>query len=262
MSRLIKIYLVFIFLHLKYLANHKKAFIVYTFNSTFAIVIMFIWIEIAKYKSINGYTVNDFIIYYIGVVLVWRITSVIVNYEIEYLISSDFFILYLAKPINFVHYIFPRVIAEHGILFLVFTPLILLILVYLRGLTELSPISIALFVLCCVIGFVLEFFVQYIISGFVFWMTHSQGVVTVYEFTRAFLGGYAVPFQVLPHRLGELLIWLPFQSSVALPVEILIGQLGVEQVVKRLGIATFWMLLAIAGSRRLWQIGLRKFMNG
>ncbi len=263
MSRLIKIYLVFIFLHLRYLANRKRAFVVYTFNSTFAILIMFIWIEISKHKSINGYTANDFIIYYIGVVLVWRVTSVIVNYEIEYLISNDFFVLYLVKPVNFIHYVLPRVIAEHGILFLIFIPLIFLILVHLRGLTELLPVStIALFTLCCIVGFLLEFFAQYIISGFVFWTTHSQGVVTVYEFTRAFLGGYVVPFQILPHRLAEVLIWLPFQSSVALPVEILIGQLGVEQVVKRLGIAVFWMLLAIAGSRRLWQIGLRKFMDG
>ena len=76
---------------------------------------------------------------------------------------------------------------------------------------------------------------------------------------RAFLGGYIVPLALFPPALGAILIWLPFQASVALPVELLTGRLDLAQGALRLGAGIAWTGLAWLGARLVWEVGLRSY---
>ncbi|MGQ9816312.1 MAG: ABC-2 family transporter protein, partial [Candidatus Roseilinea sp.] len=86
-----------------------------------------------------------------------------------------------------------------------------------------------------------------------------HGLVAAYQFVKAFFGGYIVPLALFPAGISTALLWLPFQSSVALPVEILTGRLSLEQSALRLGISAVWVALIAVGGRLLWQAGLRDY---
>jgi ABC-type uncharacterized transport system permease subunit len=52
---------------------------------------------------------------------------------------------------------------------------------------------------------------------------------------------------------------LPFQSVVALPVEVLTGRVGPAEALPRLLVCTLWVVVIGLGARLLWRSGVRSY---
>lgn len=241
-------------------AAYRAVFVVALMNAAFPLVMMALWVELARESPVAGFTAGDFIGYYLAAVLVRRLTTVGIVTDLERLIRTGELSPHLLRPLNVAHVFFARALVGRGFI-VALLGIAVGVAVWLTpgAQFDLRPASLALFILACAIGLLFEFFIQFGISGLAFWLTQVQGVAAAFQFVKAFLGGYIVPLALFPGGLAQWLIWTPFPVSVALPVEILTGQADAAQAGMRLIVGAFWALLLALVASRVWRAGLRAY---
>jgi len=239
---------------------YRAVFVVALLNAAFPLVMMAIWIGVAQTGPVAGYTAADFASYYLSAVFVRRITSVGIVSDVERLVRTGELSVYLIRPLGVIHHFFARVLAGRPLAALAPAVLVAVAALLIPGQQfDLRPLRLLLFSLACGVGLVLEFLLQYLVAGLSFWIVQTQGVSAAYQFIRAFLGGYIVPLALFPPAISAVLIWLPFQVSVALPVELLIGRLDLTLGALRLVLGIAWAGLAALGGHIVWAAGLRSY---
>jgi len=239
---------------------YRAVFVVALLNAAFPLVMMAIWIGMAQEGPVAGYTAADFAGYYLSAVLVRRTTGVGIVQDVERLVRTGELSVYLIRPLGVIHHFFARVLAGRPLVALAPAALVAPAVLLIPGQQfDLRLPNLLLFGLACGVGLTFEFLMQYLLAGLSFWIVQTQGVSAAYQFVRAFLGGYIVPLALFPPMLSTVLIWLPFQVSVALPVELLTGRLDPVQGALRLGVGIAWAGLAALGAHVVWRSGLRSY---
>jgi ABC-2 type transport system permease protein len=239
---------------------YRAVYIVWIVNASFPLVMMAIWISLAQGGPIQGYNAVDFAAYYLAAILVRRITNCGIVADIENLVRTGELSVYLIRPLGVMHHFVARILASRLVgIPLVGIPVAVAVLLIPGVQFNLRPLNLALFVLCCAVGLAFEFLAQYFISGLSFWITQAHGVSAAYQLAKSFLGGYIVPLAMFPVGLQGLLQLLPFQAAMALPVEVLTGQVAPEAALIRLAVCFAWTLSLALCVRLLWRAGLRSF---
>ncbi len=260
LTRLLVIYPALLRAYWERAVAYRAVFAVSLLNAIFPLVMMAIWIGMAQDGPVAGFSAPDFAGYYLAAVLVRRLTGVGIVQDAERLVRSGELSVYLFRPLDVVHHFFARVLTGRVVVApMLLAPVALAILAIPGSQFDLRPATLMRFALSCGIGLLFEFYAQWLLSGLAFWIVQTQGIAAAYQFVKAFLGGYIVPLALFPPAVSGLIIWLPFQSSVALPVEILTGRLSAEQSLLRLAIGAAWVALIALGARLLWRAGLRDY---
>jgi ABC-2 type transport system permease protein len=239
---------------------YRAAYVVWIVNASFPLVMMAIWISLAQGGPIQGYSATDFVGYYLAAILVRRITNCGIVGDLENLVRTGELSIYLLRPVNVVHYFVARMLSSRLVgIPLIGIPVIIAVLLTPGAQFNLHLLNVALFVLACIAGFMFEFLAQYFIGGLSFWITQAHGVGAAYQLAKSFLGGYVVPLAMFPASLQGLLQLLPFQASMALPVEVLTGRITPEVALLRIGVCCTWIVILALCVRLLWRAGLRSY---
>ncbi len=258
--RVISIYPALLRAYWERAAAYRAVFVVSLLNAIFPLVMMSIWIGMAQDEPVAGFTATDFAGYYLAAVLVRRVTGVGIVQDVERLVRSGELSVYLIRPLHVIHHFFARVLTGRVVVIsMLLAPIAIAVLAIPGRQFDLQPATLALFGLACAVGLLFEFLAQFLLAGLSFWIIQTSGVAAAYQFVKAFLGGYIVPLALFPAPLSSALMWLPFQSSVALPVEILTGRLSAEQSALRLIVSAAWVALIALGARAVWRAGLRDY---
>jgi ABC-2 type transport system permease protein len=239
---------------------YRVAYIVWIVNTAFPLVMMAIWISLAQGGPIQGYSSADFVGYYLAAILVRRITNAGIVSDLENLVRTGELSVYLLRPVNVIHHFLARMLSTRLVgIPMVGVPVIIAVILTPGRQFVLDPLSLALFALACIAGFLFEFLAQYFIGGLSFWITQAHGVGAAYQLAKSFLGGYIVPLAMFPASLQGLLQLLPFQVSMALPVELLTGRVSPEAALLRLGVCCAWTIILAVCTHFLWRAGLRSY---
>lgn len=260
MLRTLKIYPALLRVYWYRTIIYRATYVIWLVNTAFPLVMMAIWINLAQGGPIQGYNAADFVGYYLATILVRRITGCGIINDLEGLIRTGELTVYLLRPLNVVHHFVARMLSSRFVgIPLIGIPVVIAVLLTPGTQFNLHPLNLALFALTCVVGFAFEFIAQYLIGGFAFWIVQAHGVGAVYQLAKSFLGGYIVPFAMFPVGLQGLLRFLPFQASMALPVEVLTGRITLEVALLRLGACCMWTVILALCARVLWRVGLRSY---
>ncbi len=239
---------------------YRAAYVVWIVNASFPLVMMAIWISLAQGGPIQGYSATDFIGYYLAAILVRRITACGIVADLENLVRTGELSVYLLRPVDVMHHFVARVLSSRFVdIPLVSVPIAIGILFTPGTQFNLYPLNFMLFVFACIVGLAFEFLAQYFIGGLSFWITQAHGVGAAYQLAKSFLGGYVVPLAMFPASLQGLLQLLPFQASMALPVEVLTGRITPEVALLRIGVCCTWIVILALCVRLLWRAGLRSY---
>lgn len=239
---------------------YRGAFVIWAVSAMFPLVMMSVWIALAQEGSINGYGAADFAGYYLGAILVRRITGCGIVQYLEDLVRTGELAVYLLKPLGVVHHLFARVLTMRVVAvgFLVI-PVGLGVLLTPGRQFDLSPFNLLLFGAACAVGLLFEFILQYLIGGLSFWIVQARGIDVAFSFVKLFFGGYLMPLALFPAGAQVVLRWLPFQSSIGLPMDILTGRLPATAAAALIGICALWVLLLMALAQQVWRAGLKSF---
>ncbi len=255
MRRTLRIYPVLLRAYWHLATAYRAVYVAWVVNTSFPLVMMAIWVGLAQGGPVQGYGAADFAAYYLAAVVVRRVTNCGIVADVEDLVRTGALSVYLVRPLDVVHHLAARVLASR----LVGVPVAIAVLLTPGVRLDLRPPSLALFALACAAGLAFEFLAQYLIGGLSFWVTRAHGVGAAYQLAKSFLGGYVVPLAMFPPGLRGLLQLLPFQASMALPVEVLTGRAAPEAALARLGLCCAWTLALVVCARLLWRAGLRSY---
>jgi ABC-2 type transport system permease protein len=221
---------------------------------------MAIWSALAKDGAVSGYTSVDFIGYYLVAIVVRRITSCNIVPDIENMVRTGELSAYLLRPVNVIHHFMAQMLTVHIINLPIVAVPVMIAIVFTPGIQLIiNPLTLAVFLLSCITGFMFEFLTQYIIGGLSFWITQARGVSGTFILAKSLLEGYIVPLALFPSRAQSILRLLPFQSSIAIPVEILTGRVTLTDALSGIFISAGWVLLIGIAGWCLWREGLRSY---
>ncbi len=260
MLRTLKIYPALLRAYWQRALVYRATYLVVLVNASFPLVMMAIWIGLAQGGAIQGYGAAGFAAYYLAAILVRRITGCGIVRDIELLVRNGDLSVYLLRPLDVVHFYIARVLTARLITIPIVAAPVLIGMLITPGIQlNLTPYNLALFALACAVGLAFEFTAQYAIGGLSFWMTQAHGASAAFTLAESFLGGYIVPLALFPATLQIVLQALPFQGSVALPVEILIGRVTPDAAAARILLCAAWVFAIALGARLIWRAGVRSF---
>jgi ABC-2 type transport system permease protein len=258
MIRILKIYPALLHAYWQRALVYRGAFVIWVASTIFPLVMMTIWMGMAQGGRINGYGAVDFAGYYLATLLVRRITGCGIVQDLEDLVRTGELAAYLVKPLGVAHYFFARVTTQRVVAVGFLAVPVGVGMLLTPGLQfDLGPANLLLFVIACGVGLLFEFITQYFIGGLSFWIVQARGINIAYSFVKMFFGGYLAPLALFPPSLQSILRWLPFQSSIGLPVDILAGRAPAP--VALIAVCGLWVLLLGGLAWQLWRAGIRTY---
>ncbi|BCX04345.1 MAG: multidrug ABC transporter permease [Candidatus Roseilinea sp.] len=260
MLRLFRAYPVLLRAYWQLALEYRVQIVMWTLAGTYPLVMMAVWLNLARGGEINGFGPAQFVGYYLAVVWIRRITYIWVLDEIEERVRTGELSAYLLRPLGLAHMLFTQVVSVRFFNALLVGSVISAIILIIPGQQwVVTPANALAFCLVTPIGFLFEFFLQYIVGMLAFWTTQVYRIFDVFFFVKSLLGGFVVPLALMPPALQAIAKWLPFQSSIALPAEILIGQATPERVLSGALVSLAWVIGMASFSRWLWGRGLRSY---
>lgn len=234
-------------------------------QTVFSILIAyFLWLSIFETtgeKSINGFTLDKMIIYYLLAPLILRIQQGLSIGAISQDIYDGSLNKYLLYPINFFGYKVLTHLARSSV-YIVQLFLICAIFSYFFnkaqvldvGLTQAGQFIVAmLFISICF------FFLNALAELVAFWADYIWSLGVILRFMVGFFGGSLIPLAFFPEWSVELLSYTPFPYMISFPISILLGGVTWTTFFSNLLIISLWGLLFVFFSSRVWKVGRLRY---
>jgi len=228
------------------------------------IVYLAIWVTIAHAQgSVSGLTANDFITYYLTLLVVDQFTSEITIHILAYKIQDGTLSGDLLRP---VHPILTGAlvnnIASKVLNLLAFIPIwILLFLLFRPDYSSVTSGSILLAVPGVLTGFVLDFLLGAIITCMAFWTTRVYSISQFSNLVVILLSGQFVPLQLMPPVVQQVAGYLPFQMFTFVPVEVALNRLPMAALLRDYAAGLLWLVILYILFRWIWREGVKRFSS-
>ncbi|MBQ3601754.1 MAG: ABC-2 family transporter protein [Lachnospiraceae bacterium] len=261
MRRKLKIYLPFTSNELKRQLSYKGAFYLFMLISLFgSFISYYLWMAIygnSESGVLGGFSKNEMIIY----VFMVYVTSSIVTVSIADWISDDVVMgtvsMNLIKPMDYRISLIFRALGSMLYRFLAPGVFIWIgIEVYkvkVLGMDFPNILSILLFILSCIMSFLIYVLFDFCFGMISFFTTHIFGMLLVKEALLSFLTGQLIPISFFPESLQHVFDYLPFSSMVYTPVMIYLGKYTGETLCYMLLRQCIWVIILYLLGSLIWR---------
>lgn len=228
------------------------------------IVYLSIWVTIANAQgSVNGLTANDFITYYLTLLIVDQFTSEITIHTLAYKIQDGTFSGDLLRPVHpiltgsLVYNLAFKVLNLIG-----FVPIwILLFVLFHPNYSSVTLNSVLLCLPAVALGFALDFLFGAIITCMAFWTTRVYSISQFFNLLVMMLAGQLVPLQLMPTAIQQIANLLPFQMFTFVPVEIALNRLPLADMLRDYTAGLVWLLILYVLFQWVWREGIKRFSS-
>jgi ABC-2 type transport system permease protein len=245
--------------HWQYRAN-LMMYILYGLVSP--VVYLAVWTTIATSQgSVGGLTANDFVTYYLTLLIVDQIIGDISQYYLvdkilDGTLSSD-----LLRPI---HPVLTQTLiattAQKALSFIALLPVwVVLALVFHPDYSGVTPQSFLLTVPAVLLGAAIAFLLGVTVVCVSFWTQRVNAVIDFYDALIVLFSGQFVPLQLMPPVIQTIARFLPFQFFRYVPIEILLNKLPAGTLGLYFAVGLTWLVITILLFRWVWRMGLKRF---
>ena len=240
--------------------QHRSFFFLLAFGWMIPpLIYLFVWSTAAGGESIGGLTRDEFIAYYIILIVVNQLTYSQTNWTVGDEIRYGGMNAWLLRPMWPVFQTLSTELAGK-VVYLTFTiPVAVLLALLLRPQVSFTLQNILLFLPALVMAWALRFFWGYWIALLAFWATRADALLALQDSLIFLLGGLVAPIRLLPEGLRALATVLPFRYMVAFPVEVLTGQLPPAGIRYGFLIQAGWLAVALVLYAVLWRKGVKHY---
>ncbi len=226
------------------------------------VVYLSVWITIANSQgSVNGMSANDFVTYYLTLLIVDQLTSDITIHILAYKIQDGTLSGDLLRP---VHPILVNTlvnnIAFKALTFMALIPIwVVLVLLFRPDYSAVSWQSVLLALPGVAMGFGISFLLGATITCLAFWTTRVYSISEFYYALAVLFSGQFVPLPLMPRVIQAAAQYLPFQMMRYVPIETILNRLPLETVLRDYAIGLAWLAVAWLLFRFVWREGVRRF---
>ena len=224
------------------------------------LVFIVVWRTVAGAGSTGGYTADQFVAYFLVMMVVDHLTFIWHMWEFEYRIRTGAFSPLLLRPVHPIHNdvcenLTYKLVGLVGIL----PAAVVLAVVFDADLSQTTLSSVLAFLPALLLAMVLRFVVEWCVALSAFWLTKVSAINTVFFSLFAFLGGQFAPLPVLPVWLQSVAAWTPFPWTLAFPVEVLLGRRTGSDLLVGYAAQLVWVMVAVLALRLLWSRATRRY---
>lgn len=226
------------------------------------IIYLAVWTSIASTKGdVNGFTANDFVTYYMTLLIVDQITSNIVIHTFAYKIQDGTLSGELIKPIHpMLTNALVNNVAFKGLTIMGLTPIwIILFFLFRPDFSDVTLTGILLAVPAMIMGFFIGYLLSAAITAFAFWTTRVYSIHEFYYALILLFSGQFVPLTLMPNVIQNIAQYLPFQMLIYFPVQLILGNLSSAQIVQGYIVGFIWLIVSITIFNWIWRNGVKRF---
>jgi ABC-2 type transport system permease protein len=226
------------------------------------IIYLAVWTSIANSKGdVGGLTANDFVTYYMTLLIVDQITSNIVIHTFAYKIQDGTLSGELVRPIHpMLTNALVNNIAFKILTILGFIPIwILLFFLYKPDFSNVSLSGVLLAIPAMMIGFFAGFLLSAAITALAFWTTRVYSIHEFYYALILLFSGQFVPLTLMPDVIQNIARYLPFQLLIYFPIQLILGNLSQAQIVQGFTSGAIWLVVSILVFNLVWRNGVKRF---
>jgi len=226
------------------------------------VVYLAVWITIANHQgSVSGLTANDFVTYYLTLLIVDQLTSEITIHILAYKIQDGTLSGDLLRP---VHPILTSTlvynVAFKALTFMVLIPVWLVLFALFRP--DYSAVSLGSVLLAApavVLAFATSFLLGAALTCVAFWTTRVYAINEFYYALMVLFSGQFVPLQLMPGAIQQIAQFLPFQMFRYVPIEIILNRLPPEVILRDYAVGLVWFFIALFFFKWVWREGVKRF---
>jgi len=226
------------------------------------IIYLAVWTSIANSKgSVNGLTANDFITYYMTLLIVDQITSNIVIHTFAYKIQDGTLSGELVRPIHpMLTNALVNNVAFKMLTIMGFIPIwVVLFFLYKPDFSAVTLSGILLAIPAMVMGFLMGFMLSAAITALAFWTTRVYSIHEFYYALILLFSGQFVPLILMPKLIQDIAQFLPFQFLIYYPIQLILGNLSQAQIIQGYVVAAVWLVISIAFFNIVWRNGVKRY---
>lgn len=226
------------------------------------VVYLAVWTTVARdMGSVGGLTANDFVTYYLTLLIVDVLTSDITLHLLAYRVQDGTLSGELLRP---VHPILTNILVNNlafkALTFAVMIPVWLgLCLLFSPDFSGVTGQTLLLSVPAIVLGFGISFLLGATMTCVAFWTTRVYALNEFYYGLIVLFSGQFVPLDLMPRWIQEIAWVLPFQLMKYFPVQLVLGRMPPELVARNFVLALLWFVLALGLFLWVWRNGVKRF---
>lgn len=225
------------------------------------VISLVIWSSVARSTGgqVAGYSAQDFVSYFLVLMVVYAATYTASMYDIEYRIRSGELSGTLLLPVHPISRdIAFSIAANIGSLRIVVPAAIVLGYIFHAALHPALWASIA-FVPAVLLAAAVRFLMEWIIGLGAFWVTRLGAAYATYYMALLFFSGQFAPLELYPAAVRAAAAVLPFRWIFQFPVELLLGRLTPVDALVGFAAQGAWITLSLLLLGRVWHAGLRRY---
>ena len=226
------------------------------------IIYLAVWTSIANSKgNVNGFTANDFITYYMTLLIVDQVTSNIIIHSFGYKIQDGTLSGELIRPIHpMLTNALVNNVAFKGLTIMGLTPIwIILFFLFRPDFSHVTLTGILLAIPAMVMGFFVGFLLSAAITALAFWTTRIYSIHEFYFALILLFSGQFVPLTLMPKVIQDIAQYLPFQLLIYYPIQLILGKLSAQQIVQGYVMGFIWLLVSFFLFNWVWRKGVKRF---
>lgn len=226
------------------------------------VVYLAVWTTIARGQgNVGGLTPNDFVTYYMALLIIDQLTSDITIHIFAYKIQDGTLSGELIRPIHpmltntlvnnlaFKTLTMMVMIPVWGVLWILFQP----------NFAGVTWQNLLLAVPAVVMGFAISFLFGAAITCVAFWTTRVWALHEFYWALIVLFSGHFVPLQLMPEVIQQIAKVLPFQLFKYFPIQLVLGKLSPAEITSGYLMGIVWVFLALLFFLLIWRKGLKQF---
>jgi viologen exporter family transport system permease protein len=225
------------------------------------VIFLVIWgrVSAARGAPVAGYDAAQFAAYYMTLMMVNQLTFTWVMETFQFRIQTGDFSYELLRPVHPMHADVTMNIAFKLVMLMIMLPALAVIGFAFHPQFDLRAGNILAGVAALALAFVLRFFLEWTLALAAFWTTRVTAINRIYYSLATFLSGRVAPIAVLPVWLGAAARELPFYYCVGFPVEVFLGRLPPESVLRGFVAQLAWLGVAALTTAFVWKRAARRY---
>ncbi len=240
--------------------EYRASVLIWILSSVMPLVMLAVWSSMAESGPIAGYSQADLASYFLLLAVVRQLTTAWAAWELDGDIRSGGLAVRLLHPLDPWHGYVAENLSDKLVRATFLAPLCALaFLLFPMIHYDTSPWNVGLFLLALAAAWLTSFLSQYIFGLLAFWISSAQTLHEIWFGFALFLGGMLAPLDLFPPAVSAAARFLPFQTMLSFPVQVLMGRLAPEELGLGFAVAAFWIAVMFIVYRRLWQRGLVRF---
>lgn len=247
----------------RYLSYRANVLIFILGESMMLAVTYYLWKAVYASSSnsiINGFSLNEMIIYVLVSFLTALMISVDISYDILREVKDGSIAINLIRPISYEKRMIFQGLGTVMYNFVVIFAIsfICITVLYYKYTGSLSLFNIVFYIISMILGMLINLYYSYAFGLISFKITNMWGLSQIMAAISQLLSGALIPIVFFPKAIQGIFNFLPFSSMIYTPTMIYLGKLTGVELIKAIGLQVIWLGIMIVIARVMWNTLIKK----